>query len=83
VRYRAYTSKGLTAAEVAVLVALCSFTFAYGTMILTGLVLWASRSCCAAAEEDAVPDIDLTSIRLMGGVILGLCALYVSARGSS
>ncbi|PZO04543.1 MAG: hypothetical protein DCF30_00180 [Hyphomicrobiales bacterium] len=39
VRYRAYTAKGLTAAEVAVLVALCSFTFAFGTILLMGLVL--------------------------------------------
>ena len=39
VRYRAYTAKGLSAAEVAVLVALCSFTFAFGTILLLGLVL--------------------------------------------
>jgi hypothetical protein len=39
VRYRAYTAKGLSAAEVAVLVALCSFTFAYGTILLGGMVL--------------------------------------------
>lgn len=39
VRYRAYSAKGLTAAEVGVLVAFCSFTFALGTMLLTGLVL--------------------------------------------
>lgn len=39
VRYRAYTAKGLTAAEVAVLVALCSFTFAFGTIFMMGLVL--------------------------------------------
>lgn len=39
VRFRAYTAKGLTAAEVAVLVALCSFTFGFGTILLLGLVL--------------------------------------------
>ena len=39
VRFRAYTAKGLTAAEVAVLVALCSFTFAFGTIFMMGLVL--------------------------------------------
>ncbi|MFA6966332.1 YbhN family protein [Bosea sp. (in: a-proteobacteria)] len=39
VRYRAYTAKGLTTADVAVLVALCSFTFAFGTILLMGLVL--------------------------------------------
>ena len=39
VRYRAYTAKGLSGPQVAVLVALCSFTFALGTILLGGLVL--------------------------------------------
>ena len=39
VRYRAYTSKGLSAPQIAVLVALCSFTFGLGTIFLGGLVL--------------------------------------------
>lgn len=39
VRYRAYTSKGLDGAQVAILVALCSFTFFLGTILLGGLVL--------------------------------------------
>lgn len=39
VRYRAYTAKGLTVGEVAVLIALCSFTFAFGTLLLLGIVL--------------------------------------------
>ena len=38
VRYRAYTSKGLSAPQVAVLVALCSFTFGLGTALLFGIV---------------------------------------------
>ncbi len=39
VRYRAYSSKGLDAGQVAILVALCSFTFFLGTILLGGLVL--------------------------------------------
>ena len=39
VRYRAYTAKGLSAAQVAVLVALCSFTFFLGTILLGGFTL--------------------------------------------
>src|SRR3712207_5721700 len=39
VRYRAYSSKGLSAAQIAILVALCSFTFGLGTIFLGGLVL--------------------------------------------
>lgn len=38
VRYRAYSSKGLTAAQVAVLVAVCSLTFGLGTVLLSGLI---------------------------------------------
>jgi len=39
IRYRAYSTKGLTAAEVGVLVAFCSFTFTLGNLLLAGLVL--------------------------------------------
>src|SRR5262249_7774219 len=38
VRYRAYHSKGLSAAQVAVLVAVCSLTFAFGTVLLGGII---------------------------------------------
>ena len=39
VRYRAYSSKGLTVSEIALLVAFCSFTFFLGTATLMGIVL--------------------------------------------
>ena len=39
VRYRAYSTKGLSAGEVGVLVAFCSFTFTLGNLLLGGLVL--------------------------------------------
>lgn len=39
VRYRAYSSKGLSGAEIGVLVALCSFTFILGTVSLFALIL--------------------------------------------
>ncbi len=39
VRYRAYSTKGLSAAEVGILVAFCSFTFFLGTITLGGLSL--------------------------------------------
>ena len=39
VRYRAYSTKGLTAGEVGVLVALCSFTFTLGSVLMGGMVL--------------------------------------------
>ncbi|MEN3930040.1 lysylphosphatidylglycerol synthase domain-containing protein [Microvirga sp. W0021] len=39
VRYRAYSVKGLSATQIAILVGLCSFTFALGVIILAGVVL--------------------------------------------
>lgn len=39
VRYRAYSSQGLTPSEIGVLIAMCSFTFILGTLLLAGLVL--------------------------------------------
>lgn len=71
VRYRAYSTKGLAAAEIAVLVALCSFTFALGTILLGGLVL--------IGEPDLVKrlyDVPEWLARLVGFAMLGFCALY-------
>src|SRR5690606_2455554 len=39
VRYRAYSSRGLSAGEIGVLIAFCSFTVALGTVLLGGVVL--------------------------------------------
>ena len=39
VRYRGYSTKGLTASQVAVLVVLCSYTFGFGNVLLGGLLL--------------------------------------------
>ncbi len=39
VRYRAYSSKGLSAREIGGLIAMCSLTFLLGAMLLIGLVL--------------------------------------------
>ena len=39
VRYRAYSSKGLTAGQVAILVAVTSLTFLLGTLLVGGIVL--------------------------------------------
>ena len=39
VRYRAYSTKGLSATEVAILVAICSVTFGLGVLLVGGLVL--------------------------------------------
>ncbi len=71
VRYRAYTAKGLNAAEIAVLVALTSFTFTFGTILLGGLVL--------IGEPEIVAPL-ATMNRMVavaiGCAMLAFCALY-------
>jgi hypothetical protein len=80
VRFRAYTAKGLSAGEVAVLVALCSFTFAFGTILLMGLVLLYEpeilrplTSLPMASKFFAIGD---NGARLIGVAMLGFVALY-------
>ena len=77
VRYRAYTAKGLSAAEVAVLVALCSFTFAFGTIFLMGLVLLYEPQILHPLERMskwfAISD---GTARLIGVGMLAFVALY-------
>jgi uncharacterized membrane protein YbhN (UPF0104 family) len=72
VRYRAYTAKGLSVAEIAVLVALTSFTFTFGTAICGGLVLLGEpeivRPLVAMPRHMAM---------LLGAGMLAVCGLYV------
>ncbi len=77
VRYRAYSTKGLTAAQVAILVALCSFTFFLGTIILGGLVLVFQPQQLARLEGllPAMLTQEVTA-RTIGGVALGFAAIY-------
>lgn len=76
VRYRAYTSKGLSPAEVAVLVALCSFTFAFGTILLGGLVLLLEPHLVQPLAQLGKIPLTNTMTMLIGGVMLAFCLLY-------
>jgi uncharacterized membrane protein YbhN (UPF0104 family) len=78
VRYRAYSTKGLGAAQVAVLVALCSFTFGLGTILLGGLVLTIKPELLLRLEG-RVPSVltNPAGARVLGLVLLGFVALYV------
>jgi glycosyltransferase 2 family protein len=78
VRYRAYSTKGLSAAQVAVLVALCSFTFGLGTILLGGLVLTINPELLLRLEA-RVPSVltNPTAARVLGLALLGFVALYV------
>ncbi|MBE0694075.1 MAG: UPF0104 family protein [Aquamicrobium sp.] len=73
VRYRAYTAKGLSGAEVGILVAFCSFTFALGTVMLTGLVLLIEPEL----TERFVDVLPVEASAATGMVLLALVALYV------
>jgi glycosyltransferase 2 family protein len=73
VRYRAYRTQGLSAGEVGVLVALCSFTFALGTLILGGIVLIIEPEL-PTRFVDVLP---LEAGATTGAVLLFFVALYV------
>jgi uncharacterized membrane protein YbhN (UPF0104 family) len=73
VRYRAYGSKGLTAREIGILVAFCSFTFVLGVMLLFGLVLVTHP----AITERFVGLLPVEASAAMGWILLGLIALYI------
>lgn len=74
VRFRAYTAKGLSPQEIAVLVAICSFTFAFGTVLLTGIVLVYEPQILKPLA-DLSPFLARRSDVVMFGRIVGLACL--------
>ena len=77
VRYRAYSSKGLSGAQIAVLVALCSFTFGLGTILLGGVVLTVDPTLLHRLE-DLLPAAltNPSTARIVGIVLLVVVVLY-------
>lgn len=73
VRYRAYSSQGMSAAEVGVLVAFCSFTFTIGCLLLGGLVLVTAPEYLHRFYEDS----PLWIAYLAGGAMLAFTLLYL------
>ncbi len=73
VRYRAYSSRGLTPQEIGVLVALCSFTFALGVVLLTGLVLVIEPDITERLGDLVPEGLSITT----GYLLLALVAFYV------
>lgn len=78
VRYRAYSSKGLTAGEVAILVALCSFTFFLGTILLGALVLLLEPEQLQRLRG-LLPHVltEVGTATAIGGALLAFVCLYV------
>lgn len=73
VRYRAYSTKGLSPAEIGLLIAFCSFTFILGTVTLIGLVLVLDPDI-VLRFGDLLP---ITASRATGVFLLLLVALYI------
>jgi uncharacterized membrane protein YbhN (UPF0104 family) len=75
VRYRAYTSRGLSATEVGLLVAFCTFTFGLGTVTAGGVVLVIEP----ALAHRFLPDISEHFARGIGILMLAGVGVYVIA----
>ena len=79
VRYRAYSTKGMTAAQVAILVALCSFTFFLGTILLGGFILLFQPQQLARLEGLLPAALTRESTaRIIGAVALSSAAIYAA-----
>lgn len=74
IRYRAYSTKGLNAAEVAILVAVCAFTFGLGIIILGGILLTIWPEIAHYFFEQ----IPSWGARLIGIGLLAAVAFYVA-----
>lgn len=74
VRYRAYSSKGLSGREIGALVAICSFTFALGTLLLAGIVLILKPQIVDRFGEG----FPISASSATGYVILALIGVYVA-----
>jgi len=73
VRYRAYSMKGLSGSEIAILVGFCSFTFALGTILLSGIVLLIRPELIELVHSDIPESLAV----LTGCLMLGFISLYI------
>ncbi|WP_437881707.1 lysylphosphatidylglycerol synthase transmembrane domain-containing protein [Pseudomonas sp. LRF_L74] len=72
VRYRAYSSKGLTPQEIGLLIFFCSFTFALGALLWGGLVL-----VCLPQVIERLANVGPWLSMGIGSLLLAFVALYV------
>ena len=80
IRYRAYSTKGLSATQVGILVAICSITFGLGVLVLGGLVLTLEPGELRRVVG-MLPDVltNAATARTAGFVCLATVAAYVTA----
>ena len=72
VRYRAYSTRGLSLTDVGVLVGFCSFTFALGTILLSSVVFLSQTDAMAVLLH-----LPPAGVRTAGLVMLAFVALYL------
>lgn len=79
VRYRGYTSKGLTAAQIAVLVAITALTFVLGEVLVGGAVLTV-RPQVLSQLGDFLPSFlaNAATARIVGAACIVAVAFYVA-----
>lgn len=73
VRLRMYTAAGLSAAEVAVIVGICTLTFGIGVTFVGGVAL-----AFAPAEAATLVQLSNTQARLVGALILLVLLIYMA-----
>ncbi|MCO5731408.1 lysylphosphatidylglycerol synthase domain-containing protein [Rhizobium sp. SSA_523] len=73
IRYRAYSSKGMSAIEIGQLVAFCSFTFALGTLLLSAITLLIEPALGLrlGLSEDAARGAGLVILLLIAAYVFG------------
>ncbi|MCW2315139.1 uncharacterized membrane protein YbhN (UPF0104 family) [Rhodoblastus acidophilus] len=83
VRYRGYSSKGMSAAQIAILVAVCSLTFLLGEVLLGGVGLLIQPHALARTSG-LMPEFlrpwlaNPTNARWIGAALVGAIALYIA-----
>lgn len=78
VRYRAYSTKGLTGSQIAILVVLCSFTFGFGNVLLGGLLMTGDPALMERLSSILPPFLANEKVGLTIGLsCLGLVLVYI------
>ena len=83
VRYRGYSSKGMSAAQIAILVAVCSLTFLLGEILLGGAGLLA-KPHALARMSGLMPEFlrpwlaNPSNARWIGAALIGAIVVYIA-----
>lgn len=81
VRYRAYSSQGLPASEIAFLIAFCSFTFLLGVLLTSSMTLLLEPDLLLRFNEELTPPIAIgIALAMLGFVLLYLLGSWLGLR---